>query len=796
MKLPGVQFIGVQSLGRESTSKPVAVAGRQASLANTQANVARQGLTAAKSIYEEEARWEYSQSVNKYRAAMDAWVREQQEAGAYDEDGNPKWDKASEYYKEAERKAREVATKDTKFGLSRRLFEAKANDLSLQYEDGWLKQNQLWKKSYLKSVALESFDTAYTAKDWTEAWNHNEAAFKDGLISAEAYVTNQKRVEQGIVYDNFDQAIEGSSASRILDIVDAIESNENLTDRNKQALINKALIQVRERHVSFINDRMSETFQAMGPAEALVRGRKILDEFRELQAEDYQRYGIRDAIHHQQVYNAMVGVFNNYRNEIAREGAGQVRLSRIKCVIDGTCPFTPENRDVVRAYEDLYVVAHGGMPKGKSDYENDAALMNPAAHLTGDGLIRTVRYIESTKRQYIPDSLIGAVDQALRAGGRDEKIGALTVLASFAETPRGYSVVRDSMARAGTGDGVTKQALSLMSVFKDPGVVADMLDRRAAMSSAEIKAYNDEFDAQVKEGKFLDKKFDDMVEDFFPADSWVPFLTTNPQVQVTLKREITRMAREYYPMTGDYEAAFKSAFSHMQQNGWGVTRATDKPRLMRYPPEYVVQDGMKDGGRWIREQLGEDFKKAEGADLPDTYNLQPVQGFDPQNPQYLVTWVDDETGRLMVSKNKYSFDYRLTRQWVEEEKNREIKRREAEAEQRAAMGNPSDISSVDALKIIGEQEVLEPASKAVGAAQDFLSEQMYRSGQLSDLWGRTISKGLEKAKNKIKEKAVDPVAETAEDVDKTAGFAAMTAYELWKRNRDEVVNRVKNLFGE
>lgn len=762
MKLPTVSFGPVQSLGRQDVSAPGRVAASEVRAAESWSRVSQDAVAVIGGIYEDESTLQADEDYLKYDAAMRAFMQSESEAGPYDETGKPKWESEQEMYDAADEHAREVAIGDNRTGLAKNMFASQADRASVQYRAGWDSQVGKWKVSHDKAVVAGSFDNAYQSRDWTKSWQVNEEGRITGRISEEDYIANQGKIEQGQEYYSIDDAINMAPAGQQAELVKRIEGSTILTEKNKAALTAASYKHVKEQASMSLNDRMADVMRARGEDAAVIEGQAQLDIFKGIPSSDYEKYGIQDSLHHQAIYNSMAGVWNNYNTTKVNNQEGLVRDNRVRAVMGNIVPYTPENKLVGQAYKDSYYAAHGTDAKGKGGYNDEDIFLSPETQLSGEGLQKTMGWINQTQGQYVPQELVGAVDQALRSGKPEEKVMALNVIKQYGLYPAGKRALRQAGQFGEGGEGMVANGIALMQTFDDPAMAVTMLDRRSNMTTQEVEDHQTVYDTSLKDQG--DTFFQDMMKATFPADSWIPFKSSTPEVREQLRLETERRAREFAPFVdGNPASAYKMALNHMANQKYGVTSLGGRQHLMRNAPEMVVTGADKVGGEWMPIQLATDFMSAERRELPDNYDMIPIMGFNPSEPasqRYLVKWYDDDKGVMMLSTQSYSFDYSITEAAAQERVSKASDLEDARKTADLTAGDPTKIGITD-WATEGVKEFLGKETTATrGHVTDIMEATGNFGGQINKVVGDAyegvstfIAKDIENVGKKISEGA-------------------------------------------
>ncbi len=302
MKLPGVEYRQVESLGRFDTTAVARRAASEAGAADAKAGIARELDKQATIIYEAESTRQANKALNTFRTAYNEQEVVQE---AYDENGVAIWNQRDTKFSEMNTNAMEASEDVNMTGKAREDFRNAVATLSVRNKAAWDNKSQMmWKRDGLAQASTQLADDVMD-KDWDAA---RDTIDKNMVFIGPVQAANLKSgVQNKQTYDGFEIRIgvtditNRSQGRKTEALLKDIESNKYLSDRDKKALTAKTTEEV----VMAYRDKAMVIGKAVNDAYGPVKAYETLDTMLTVvYSGDHERFGGGIELQHR-VHNAI-----------------------------------------------------------------------------------------------------------------------------------------------------------------------------------------------------------------------------------------------------------------------------------------------------------------------------------------------------------------------------------------------------------------------------------------------------------------------------------------------------------
>lgn len=717
MKLPGISYGQVQSLGRQDTSAPMRAAAAETQATEAWNQAMQQGVATNEQIRDDIAIDKSREAMNVYHEEKLAWGIEQ---GALDENGEKSWGKGGNGHTRfnngddaARSKAGEILGGDTRAQL---LFDAEADRANVQYGAAWLGKVKKWGDENYIANLTQSIDYNTKVHDYDGVDVDITTAHAQNRISAvqKADMT-LKNNSNRVSYNHTTRINASTTVSNFKTSRAAIEASEHLGDEGKKAKNIELDNHIIQYNSDNIRQSLSDIEEGLGLNQAVVIMDKTIHALASMTEEDQDGFTTEKG--RQSARNAYRAVWGEWKARLNKSTKKGMRDEAMACAKTNTCYATTGKTDDKQKNTDHFATSVFGWSNDdtKTGYNKNGV---ESAHILADDArgedmrARSVDYFKA--KGYIPKPMSDVIDAGYTH--KDPKVVQSAVTWH-------KKVLNESAGAAGMNmPKIVKEFAPITSSF-EPDVATGMLIKYRNMTPTEVK----ESRASFNDLKLDQSGFDSALKAAMPEQGhW--FFNSTPQYRDDAKKQIERMAQQMLPMTGNNIGAAYTAALGQYSRDHGRDEHTKT--IVKNPIATSVFGGEVDGGKWAIDEAKVGIKERNGGEMPDNFTYTSLPDFDPEtNRKYAFSWVNDE-GQYMVMGYDATFEYteRGQEYFAEQQtKQAEIERQRQvtiEAEKAKSTHENWMKAKVDARSQIVGEKLSRSLSKMFTGVGDFVTDSV------------------------------------------------------------------------
>lgn len=636
MKLPGITYGPVQSLGREDVSGPL----REAQAIS---GALRQTAAVLGDIYEKESVSQAEKALLTYDTGMTEWAMNE---GPYQADGSGTWLNGDELYAKANEANRKVASKALQTPMAKKIFERKAEQYDAENKVKWGAKQLEWMREDQLATAMKAYDDYKNTRQWNKARGVIDREVTIGNMTAQQ---GQRRLMETDYLENYyahsDQVELVRNAETGAVTIQDIKDDPRLEEKDKNTLIKATEEKMLNATTDEVFTKMTFMAQNESLPDAIVVGELIFDGLRDTPAADIGS----DENFKLATLNRVNQVISTFKTQLKTQTAEALRIDEMNRVKAGIDPASTNINHT--AYNDWYATDVLGwqLQGGGSQYVRT----KPQKDIYNDPATRaqTVNFIAGYG--VIPKTTDEALQAALQANRGEDGLNAVMTLHEISQASP------EAMFKHGNHDmNAVASMAEMMGGSQDAYLVAYNSHLKVRdMSSDEKKTF---YNAQVFNEEF-ENNFSAVLKQQYPVDNpmWAFWRDSAPQVKQSYQDRIKQAAKSFLPYTnGDTQSAMRMAMYSMRAS-FGPSKVNgDTPELMENPPEVFVPNGTYDGGDWLRNQTVSDVKANWGEDYnTDFLRVEPAPYFDGNDPAYIMYDYNPELGFVrQLGVMKFDFD--------------------------------------------------------------------------------------------------------------------------------------------
>lgn len=678
MKLPGITYGPVQSLGREDIGAPLRVAG-----AVSQA--AQQWSQVAGNIYDQESVSQAEKATLDYTAAMDAWQAGQNPYQT-DAQGNVTegtWIRGAEIFQQSEDAiANSVAKQHLKTPLARRLFEAEHNKLKLKNNASWNGKLEAWRMEDQFVTMSNSIQTHLENKQFESARRSVAKGMAVNIIGRKDANELVNQIDYQEHYHNFSVGVDSiETPQQAVQLRSAVEADGKLRPQEKNKLdaaISEVLV---NNYLEEFHNEVQRTEAVAGLPAAVQAGQNRINGVVRTTPEGLGG----DSKFKESVTSQLISALSRYQGQLVKRTAEMARIDDVECYASGRCLASPQYNDNV--HNDFWASrVMGWLPDGGgTDYDRTSPGARTERDLLTDPQVGAATVEFAAISGFMPKQAAQILEASLFDRNGENSMQALNIYHNlYKQNP--YAVYRRKnddllgvVAMADMLGGSPEAYGNALNYYRQ---LSDMpqAEKTRLETLGKTKEFND----------FFDDNYKGMLKDEFGRDVrwWRMFTSSRPEVSENHKHLIKTMAQKYMPFTnGNMELAMRTAM-HAMKSSYGGSNATGDYKFMQHPPDKIVTGGEVNDGQWMPRQMKEEITKEYGGDIEfGELIVEPVVNFDVNDATYNVFDIDPETG-LKRFLGPFKYDYTATVEYEQElrerEKQQQRNREIRDSKQRAA----------------------------------------------------------------------------------------------------------------
>lgn len=622
MRLPGIQYGSVPSLGRRDVSSASRKFDEEnranlawAKVMNTGALVASNFASLTEELSEKEGKRQEEASMLTYKEEMNDNILNMAPTNVGD-DGKEigVWEDGKERFNKMEMTARENASKNMTSDRGLEYFNTSADAQRIMYGNKYatnakafgrkndIRTNRATVQQYLDEgdfskarTSLEGSSHLYTANDL------HAQSVNIGILEINKEYNN-----------NIDT---GGSAQDTNNLKDEILIDDRISDAFKNKYMKKiSHNQINDRR-SFVRDRVVELSKKVGIAEAVVEVDKIIVGFASITDSETDAM---DPATRQSSIRAMKEVIGTFKAKVVVQKAANKKL------VSGMnaskhLPTSAANSPANKAYDNQAAIMLGG------DFENNQPATN-AEILANDteGLQhRTALGTLAVTSGYVSKPMVLAIDAGLTSNDAPSVNNAVSMYQTLsAQKPSATNNIKNPAVdeHRDALEYFQGQDAANAIVFKNSLKPAEMKSFVANLNEYKSsKDYADNIE-KIVDSSFLQEK--GFFQDF---NSLTPSQMT----------ELEATAKAMLPYSkGNIDASYKAAATIMSRN---YSFDPNTGNLHKNAMQKTVVGGDVDEGKW----MGKEIKEEIGV---ETYGYDRLPDTTGGGQQFLINYIDEETG--------------------------------------------------------------------------------------------------------------------------------------------------------
>ncbi len=624
MKIPSVQYGGVQALGRQDVTAPLRTAAAEAGATRAWSQALNQGVESFDQIVDMRAKDRAVQGMNAYNETKLAWQAEQE---YYDANGESATDNGAQRFNDSDDAARKTASDF--LGNDQRAqyyFNEAADKANIQYGDAWHRKVLSWHKDEQFGVANQAMEIATQKRNFDAVDLIVNDYAQRGVftrVQAEKLISNN---DANRVKSDYGTAIEMTTTPEdAMALRDRIKNESKFSDEARMNYEERLDNQLIATQTDGLRQAMTIIENEVGLTAAVVGGDAAIHEIAKMVEEADTGFATDKA--RQSNRNALRSVWQEWKGRLEKQTGTAKRINSIQCVNDGTCLPTTGKSNSRDAHDDYADVAIGRIPIGKRDIDNNGIenTVILAKEEEGQRLRNTLTTL-ANKNGYASKTLRQTIDAGLTSPDAAHTRAAVQM----------YQRVNDisPATMEGTQSGIVKEFGPVMQTFDEDRAVAS-IQKYKALTDGDRTRLRESFDAK----KVDDDVFSDLMKAEMPVTGWV--FDSVPGYKDTFKREVENKARMLMPFVdGDIGAAYKAAIVSTK-NTYDVDQHIGT--VVKKPFATSLAHGNIDGGKWAHDLIEQELPSFNEGDMPDSYTYAPTPDFDPiSNPSYVISWLNED----------------------------------------------------------------------------------------------------------------------------------------------------------
>lgn len=646
MKLPGITYGQVQTLGRKDVSGEV-----QKGAANARALESVAGLMG--DIYEKQSVTQAEKALLMYDTGMAEWSQQQT---AYQADGSGTWLKGDDLYGEAEQANRKVANQELQTPMAKMLFERKSEQRNAENQVKWGAKQLGWMHEDNRATAYKTIDEYTSMREFGKVYETVAREKRIGTLNpleAEKIVSETAYLQNYYVHSDAVENVQDANTGR--EAIQAINADKRLEERDKVTLVKATEDGMLQITTDKTFAHMTNTMNVDGIDAAIREGIGIFDAMRDTDAENLgsdENYKLAAMNRVQQIINT----FKSEQVKMTGEALREIKMNRVDA------EFDPVSSDVNhQQLNDILATKYlgWGLHGGGSEYIRTTPqvdlYLDPELSNVSVGLVDRFKVLPSL----LDDSLSAALEDkggkfGLPAVGVIHEISKTAPMALFKRKNHDMNAIAALSEMLGGDETAYKLAWDRHVKVRDmpPEMIASFY-------------HPETFKAAV------DDNFDSLFKKNYPVDNpiWAFWETSNATVKQRYKTQIIESAKLLLPMAdGVPDKALDMAMYNMRP-AFGVTKVSGdgEPQLAENPPEQFVVNGDYDGGKWMRNQALGDIETAYPGYNTDYIQFQPVADFDPNDALYTPVDNNPELGGMVRYFPPMRFDFEVSPEYAQQQ---------------------------------------------------------------------------------------------------------------------------------
>jgi len=655
MKLPGITYGRVQSLGREDVTAPGREAQASAEASLAWADAVSTAADTVEDIEETHALELKTKAMNVYHTEKLKWQAEQE---YYDENSVNAKANGHQRFSTADDAARAAAGEI--LGNNNRAqiyFNRDADRANVQYGDAWQRKVVSWNKDEQFAQSNEGIEVATQMRDFDTVDVIIEASKKQGVFtSVQAEVARSKN-DVNRTNSRYVEAIGASSSpENHIALREQIKTDPKLSDTARAKYEKRLDNQIISTHTDGLRQAMTIIEDELGTAAAVEGGDAAIHAMAKMSEEEDLGFATDAAI--QANRNALRQVWNEWKVRAEKQTAGTKRRIDKQCAIDGTClPTTSKTEDQQR-YDDRLAGKLGWIEVGKTGYDKNGIESGVILADDSNGFnLRQIMVGDFASSGYVAKGTREALDAAMTSNKPEVTRKGVELYKQMSLVSPGAVVAKQA--------GIVSEYSDIIQAFGTDRAVA-MIQKSKSLSPAEQDIFKKSFD----DNKFDESGFDDVMKTNMPTDQILWFEGV-PAYKDTFKRRVEARARDLMPMVdGDIIAAYTAAAKSVS-NSYNVDQELGK--IVEAPFATSLPHGNIGDGKWAHDLIEDELPAFNDGDMPDDYSYAPTPDFDPvSNPAYVVSWVNEENEFKAVGFDARFEDSKVGKEYFHEMNQREM----------------------------------------------------------------------------------------------------------------------------
>lgn len=660
MKLPTIQY---QQRGPLARTDP----GIYTALGNAQARAAQTITQVAGNIYEQESVSEMEGGLLNYSDQMELW-RDQQKP--YQEDAESgqmqgAWIKGPQDYEDYETTLRdEISQKQLTTPLAQRLFQKRASELNLRNKISYRDQLQSWQKEHQVASVYTVGGTYLNQKKFEQARTTYADAATVGTITESQAMKNINIINYEEKY--FNASVEVDKLQTPQDAIDYREKVNagSLKDPDK----NKVIAAVDQR---YLNARITDINNTIHEAES-VKGSKAegyqagVDYYEKLIRQSPQEVGGDEQFHNQQIA-ATYNVLARYKPLVVKQSVEDRRERNVSDWLSNRTISSPTHN--AQSQNDYFATSVMNYKfDGATGFNKNFDDPNPI-----NRGVTTPDFLDNKKGTMDEFINISTNTGFMPSLGEDILNASLTHNNAEYGSAAAYAAYRigqdnpTALWRRGNNNDLVQVATMTEVLGGGEKASTDAValwKQTVTMSSDERKMM---LGSKKEVDTFFADNFEKQLEKQYQRDTpfWDFWTQTTPEQKRDYQNKARALMDDYVVINqGNLTRGLQSSIIALKGK-YTADPVNGAYQIMRDGPMATVEDGTKNEGAWLREQLILDVKADYGNDYDTDYiNVQPVEPFDPADPAYFVYDDNPDNGfRRLLSVEK--FDYKQSAQYKE-----------------------------------------------------------------------------------------------------------------------------------
>ncbi|MCK4714575.1 MAG: hypothetical protein KAT35_03300, partial [Candidatus Aenigmarchaeota archaeon] len=626
MRLPGITYGRVQSLGREDVTAPIRVAAAENVADAAWAQAMNQGAESLDDIVEMQAQERTTKAMNAYNEAKLAWQADQT---YYDENNIAATDNGNQRYGSGDEAARSAAGEfigeDTR---AQQYFDTAAEKANVQYGDAWHRKVVGWKRDEQIGEATKGIELATQMRDFNTADDIIESNRLQGVFTGAQAERARSVNDANRTNSRYTTAIDmTASPESDMSLRKRIGEEPKLTDAAKvkfEQMLDNSII---ERYKGELRESMSITEEEIGLEAAVLTGDYIVHEMAKMTNEDED--GLTTTSRQRNIA-AQREVWREWKMRLDKKTAATSRRASMDCAILNTCPPTTGKTTDQKRHDDYLATKLGWDLVGKREYQkNDIESGIILANDEQGHELRRVMQEDFARTGYVARTTRETLDAAMTSNDPEITRSGVKLLQQLSMVSPGGVVAKQA--------GIVEEYSDIIQAFDEDRAVT-LIQKSKSLTPADM-----EFSGKVFEESKL--KADDfgslMKEEMAHVDGGFLWFDAQPSYKETFRLKVEDKAKKLMPLVGDdMGAAYKAAIKSVN-NSYGVDQTIGK--IVSNPFSTSLSYGEVDNGEWAHEIIREGIPSFNKGEMPESYDYAPVPDFNPiSNPTYLVSWVNED----------------------------------------------------------------------------------------------------------------------------------------------------------